>query len=86
MVPRRHRKKLKLPRSTVFQVYKDVKVNGGEYGKKRKQRRRKTTLRQDRDIHRLSLKDRFNTAVDVHREITARGTIRLSAQSIRNCL
>lgn len=50
-----------------------------EYGRKRKQQTRKKTPGQDRDIRRL----RFKTAVDLHREITINGTIRLSVRSIR---
>ncbi|VDL78044.1 unnamed protein product [Nippostrongylus brasiliensis] len=77
-------KEMQLSKPRVFRAYKDVQANGGECGRKSEPRSRQTIRRQDRILHRLSMKDRFKTAVDIHRELTSTGTVGFSIRSIPN--
>lgn len=78
-------KKLKLSKTACFQAAKYVQSTGSVQNKVRI-RRRKTTARDDRKVHRLSEADRFKTAVDIHEELSGQLSKDVSVSTIKRRL
>ena len=79
-------KYLKISINACHQALKHVKHYNSIFNKPRVSRPRKITIRVDRMIHRLSEKDRFKTAVDIHAEISAQENLNISVHTVRRRL
>ncbi|CAK9796210.1 Transposable element Tc1 transposase [Anthophora quadrimaculata] len=79
-------RRLKLSINAVHQALKHINSNKSVNNKTRPARPRKTTPRLDRTIYRISEADRFRTAVDIHRDISARFDTQISIHTVRRRL
>lgn len=68
------------------QAVKHVEVHGTTRNKTRVPKARKTSVRVDRMIHRISEADRHKTAVDVHAEISNSTDVNISVRTVRRRL